>query len=226
MKNSEKKKNILKEIRNSGISRKEMAEKLAVSLATINRWIKELGLGKLEKQIDDLSRKKFGKYLVIEFVRRGRYKTGGTFDFWKCQCDCGNICIVRSCNLKSGRSTKCKKCAYGFLKAKKECPIDYNVWYRIQTRCAERGIELSVTPEYLLKIFKKQNGICALSGEKIWFGETRTEETTASPDRIDTSKGYVPGNVRWVHKDVNFMRRNMSDQQLIEWCRKVIVYNS
>jgi hypothetical protein len=72
----------------------------------------------------------------------------------------------------------------------------------------------------------EQKGICALSGEPIYFGKYRKHETTASPDRIDSTKGYVMGNVRWVHKYVNTMRNNKSDKEFIEWCKKVFEFNS
>jgi len=49
----------------------------------------------------------------------------------------------------------------------------------------------------------------------------RKDTSTASPDRIDPSKGYVEGNVRWVHKTINSMRNSMCDQEFRRWCRLV-----
>ena len=31
---------------------------------------------------------------------------------------------------------------------------------------------------------------------------------TASLDRIDSTKGYVRGNIQWVHKDINWFKRD------------------
>jgi hypothetical protein len=104
--------------------------------------------------------------------------------------------------------------------------IDYNAWYRITYRCKNRGIELDVTPEYLKKVFDDQAGLCALSGVPIVFGKTRTSETTASPDRLDPTKGYIEGNVRWVHKYINSMRNNKTDLEFFDWCRLVVAYNN
>jgi hypothetical protein len=48
-----------------------------------------------------------------------------------------------------------------------------------------------------------------------------TSKVTASLDRIDSSKGYVEGNVQWVHKRINIMKNDLSDSEFIEWCRVV-----
>lgn len=48
---------------------------------------------------------KFGKWLVLE-----EKKFMGPAKHYKCQCECGNISIIRSDILKFGRSTKCMDC--------------------------------------------------------------------------------------------------------------------
>lgn len=42
-----------------------------------------------------------------------------------------------------------------------------------------------------------------------------------SIDRIDSSVGYVEGNMQWVHKDVNRMKQEFSESYFIETCRLV-----
>lgn len=44
-------------------------------------------------------------------------------------------------------------------------------------------------------------------------------------DRIDSSKGYIEGNVQWVHKDVNMMKQNYSQKYFIEMCKKIYETN-
>lgn len=41
---------------------------------------------------------------------------------------------------------------------------------------------------------------------------------TASLDRIDSSKGYIEGNIQWVHKDINFMKQEMDENSFFCWC--------
>ena len=45
---------------------------------------------------------------------------------------------------------------------------------------------------------------------------------TASLDRIDSSKGYQPGNVWWVHKRVNRLKNDFSMDELLYWSRAIV----
>ena len=76
--------------------------------------------------------------------------------------------------------------------------------------------------EYLWKLFLDQNKKCTLTGMNLFFGRFRnSKETNASLDRIDSSKGYVKGNLQWVLKDVNLMKGVFSQQHYIEICNLV-----
>ncbi len=56
----------------------------------------------------DLTGQRFGHLKVIEYSKR---KTKGCQNTqWLCQCDCGNFLIVRSDNLRKGRTTQCSEC--------------------------------------------------------------------------------------------------------------------
>ena len=57
----------------------------------------------VEKDHEDLTGKRFGRWTVLEEDRRTK---AGHF-YWKCRCDCGNIGIVCGSNLKKGDSKSC-----------------------------------------------------------------------------------------------------------------------
>jgi len=44
---------------------------------------------------------------------------------------------------------------------------------------------------------------------------------TASIDRINNSRGYLKGNIQLVHKDINFMKGKMSQDDFIKMCKLV-----
>lgn len=50
----------------------------------------------------DLTRQRFGKLVALEKVQSRNNNA-----YWKCQCDCGNICEVRANSLTTGHTTSC-----------------------------------------------------------------------------------------------------------------------
>lgn len=59
-------------------------------------------------KIEDLSGKRFGKLVVISRAPDHIIPTSGKRDImWNCKCDCGNHCIVRGTNLRSGDAKSC-----------------------------------------------------------------------------------------------------------------------
>jgi hypothetical protein len=220
---------VVREMYLNGASYDEIREIYGVARGTVYRWVSKMGLVKLKyetPQYENLSGQKFGDVEVLCHVRTGRYKNGGTYQLWKCKClRCGMINNVRAGNLKRGQKS-CKRCASKNLsETTKVCLIDYNVWFAMVRRCQERGIDITVTQQECLDIYNAQNGLCALSGVPIYFGERRRDESTASPDRIDPNIGYIKENIRWVHKFVNSMRNNKSTEEFLWWCKTVYENN-
>ena len=79
-----------------------------------------------------------------------------------------------------------------------------------------------LTIEYAWQVFIKQKRKCALSGADLKFNSRcRVRDGNASLDRIDSTKGYVVGNVQWVHKLVNVMKQDMTDAEFIGWCNQI-----
>lgn len=101
---------------------------------------------------------------------------------------------------------------------------------KIKDGAKGRKIKYNLKPKYLWDLFLKQNKKCALSGININFGneakDTRYIEETASLDRIDSSKGYIPGNVQWVHKTVNMMKQAYNETDFLKWCRRIVKHSS
>ena len=73
-------------------------------------------------------------------------------------------------------------------------------------------------------IFLKQKRKCALTGENIYFRNRVSGEQTASIDRINSNEGYSIENIQWVHKDVNLMKQNLSEDKLFEICKQIVEY--
>ena len=85
-----------------------------------------------------------------------------------------------------------------------------------------RGLPLQITREDAEAVLVAQGGKCAFTGWEIRCFPK--DARTASLDRIDSSLGYVPGNVQWVHKDLNMFKGAMPDERFIDLCLAVAKY--
>lgn len=94
----------------------------------------------------------------------------------------------------------------------------------------KRNLTCDITPEYLEDIWHNQNGICIITGKKMILpkntqGWSSVNPYNASLDRIDNSKGYIKGNVRFISYMANTARGIYTDEQLIEFCKTVANFN-
>jgi hypothetical protein len=173
------------------------------------------------KKANDSSRigTKIGKWTVKKVgIVRGR-KT-----MWQCQCDCGTEKFVDRNNLVGGVSKGCARCR-GMSGDKNPMwkgfgEVPQQLWYILNVGAEARGLKVGVKIEDLDRLFKKQMGECALTGLPLRLS-TKRSGCTASVDRINSEKGYVRGNIQWVHKDVNMMKNNFSEERFKEICRLV-----
>lgn len=147
---------------------------------------------------------------------------------WLVECIyCGNKRKLDKYHMERNKSCGCQK--NGIIKRanyKGYQLISGSYWNSIKKNASSRGLELSITKEYIWELYLKQSKRCALSGADIHFPEQFVHhDGTASLDRIDSSVGYIEGNVQWLHKDVNFMKQQFSEERFIEWCKKISIYN-
>lgn len=86
--------------------------------------------------------------------------------------------------------------------------------------------EFNLTLEHLNEIWQQQNGICPFTGFKLelraYTDRDRLSIKSASLDRIDNSKGYVIGNVRFVSVMFNLARNKFSDKEVIEFAHAIV----
>lgn len=96
------------------------------------------------------------------------------------------------------------------------------------------GLESWTNRDYLWTLWQNQNGICALSGlpMEIPFLLREAKENKgrkarhlspwrASLDRVDSSMGYIPGNVQFVCTLANIAKADFTQSDLIDFCRSV-----
>jgi len=182
-------------------------------------------------KIVDLIGKKFGRLKVIKLTGTSR---GGSKE-WECQCECGNICNITTRHLNRAKfNIKSCGCLGDEMRHRKG--INHPDWKGIgeisqtfltqhvyKKICANRkNLPQDVDNNYLWDLYLKQNKKCALSGLGISFPR-KFDDTlwTASLDRIDSSIGYMKGNVQWVHKHVNLMKNIYEQNYFINMCKLI-----
>lgn len=185
------------------------------------------------KQID-ITNQKFGMLTAIRWVRneKGKRKKTGEFcyfNYWEFKCDCGNIKVLRKSRVKPICKSSIKSC--GCLVAIKNrerntkgyMGISGCQWSVVKRGARNRGIKFKLTLKEAWEVFEKQNGLCNLSGEKLYFSSVAPyyKGTTASLDRINSDIGYIKENIQWVHKYINIMKWDLTQNEFIEWCKKV-----
>lgn len=82
--------------------------------------------------------------------------------------------------------------------------------------------ESDITAAYLEQLWEAQQGCCAVSGLLLSRKREPLSPFTASLDRIDNSKGYLMGNVRWVVYGVNALKGTGSDSDLIKIAQSIV----
>lgn len=84
-----------------------------------------------------------------------------------------------------------------------------------------------LTVDILQRVFDRQNGLCALSGEPMTCLRKSgvKYKTNASIDRIEAKGSYAEDNIQLVCVAVNKFRIDMDIEEYINWCRKV-AYNA
>jgi len=89
---------------------------------------------------------------------------------------------------------------------------------KYKTSAETRGIVWDVTYEYLADLLIEQDFKCAITG---WDICAMNICNNASLDRIDSSVGYVEGNLQWVDVMVNMCKGKYSQSEFLDMCSSV-----
>lgn len=224
----------------NGEEYKEIAIFLNISKTTVYRVLKLKKLKnadrvKLHKCNFDLKEigNKYNYLTIIGTEYNDNLKT------WcaKCVCDCGRETIDTLRKVKNGEKKTCgsKDCQFhldlirmnGSLGTETTGYKDIlgSVWAIWRLGAKKRKIDFMITMEDTWDIFENQNKKCALTGIPLKFRKGMNREQTASLDRIDSAKPYTKDNVQWVHKEINRMKGALLDDEFIEYCKKVVLWN-
>jgi hypothetical protein len=180
----------------------------------------------------EIINQRFGKLVAVKQLKE---KERGSY-IYSFKCDCGKTkaysvtSVLRAKNPVSSCGECVSRSGTDSKNWKGEKFISKSFFGSIKASAFKRLIEFDLTIEYLDELWISQNKICALSGTELFlnYKPSKSKENlphTASLDRIDSTKHYCKDNVRWVHKDLNRMKWNISDKDFIKYCGLVIEHN-
>ena len=228
---------LIKKIVEESKSLRDAAKKLETGHSHLKRHLIKLKIDFshfYNRDIKFLVGKKFNMLTVISVRRSGEIGDSRRRSFALCNCDCGKTKEVRIDSLKEGRYISCgchSKNRWNTVASLNHQfsgfgEIRGSYYSDLKRNAKKRGLEFNISIEELWDVFQKQEGICPLTGVPISFGRIYfPNETSASPDRIDNSVGYISGNVRWVLKDINMIRKGYDSEYFINLCNLVAKKN-
>lgn len=118
-------------------------------------------------------------------------------------------------NSRGNRKDKFSPFKYFIKKAKERSVSKKNQKY----------MTFDITLEYLKNLWEKQNGTCAISGVKMelpaTLAENRSSPFCASLDRIDSSIGYMQGNVHFVTQFCNIGKKDFKLDTVLNFIQAV-----
>ena len=161
-----------------------------------------------------------------------KMKPSGSAVLWLCECLlCGNTKAVSPYNLFSAKSKSCFLCSMKSTKMQENHNwkgfgnIPRSIVTSTERNAKSRGFDFDIDGHYLDDLWKHQNKKCAITGlELIMDAKSKNRHpwgNHASVDRIDSKKGYIKGNIQWVHPIINMMKNHFPQDTFVQFCQYV-----
>ncbi len=138
----------------------------------------------------DLIGQRFERLVVEKRVSINKH--GHTM--WVCKCNCGGSAVVRSINLRSGKTKSCGCFNRDVITKHGMCETKtFHTWEGMKQRCLNKnnkdykhygGRGITVCPEWL-------------NSFETFYQDMGYKPKGVSLDRIDNDSGYRPDNCRW-----------------------------
>lgn len=95
--------------------------------------------------------------------------------------------------------------------------IPLKMWRSIINNSKVKNRDVKINRDYIWSVYQKQKGVCALTGWPISFAKGGR----ASVDRIDSTKGYINGNIQIVDSRANKIKMNNTDKFFYKVCEAI-----
>lgn len=172
---------------------------------------------------------RFNRLTVVEAAPTRTSPKGKKNKFWKCLCDCGGVSEASTHSLRSGHKKSCGCLAEETRKRGRknaQGETGFQAKLSLYKTCArKRGYSWALSDE---------DARCLMLGSCYYCGRSKTQTSGAGwttfkyvgIDRVDNTKGYVTGNVVSCCSTCNYMKREMTAEQMLSHMRQVLTFCS
>ena len=178
---------------------------------------------------------KFGEWEVVDEMVYMQSDTSSHREAHiQVKCSCGTIKKITALSLVRGTSALCFRCGMNSQSGSGNPRWKggtYVPGYYYSQLGHKTDHDVSVSLNFVDTLYKDQGMQCSLTGLPLAFPSTSARDASvrslgnASLDRIDSSQGYVSGNVQWLHKAVNNMKGALPQDAFISLCHLVAEHN-
>lgn len=173
-----------------------------------------------------------GKHLsnddLIPGFKRGQLKVLASPETMKgttyvlCECDCGVVKYIRSYDIRRGDGQHNVTC--GHTKNLPNFGAQKNRIYNEYKKSAKKkGLEFNIPKPHFLKLLEQNCFYCNVEPSNTY--KTKSDEKEDFKynglDRVDSTKGYIIGNVRPSCASCNKAKLVMSQTDFFEWVKTV-----
>ena len=140
-----------------------------------------------------------------------------------CSLQCsGKISINQNIKIKKWKNSKQNiKHLKSICKNRRDQYSDFRYLYRTIKLRAKEGKTFNLKLEDLKNVWDSQKGRCAILNHKLklpeWNLKNKNPNYLASVDRIDSNKGYIKNNIRFVCLTINYAKNKFTDDLLSEF---------
>lgn len=131
------------------------------------------------------------------------------------------FCSIKCSNLY--QTSKKRDIIYG--RKEDEFSAFREFFTKSRRRATDKSKEFSITLESLKNQWDKQKGICPYTGWDMEtckrHGKRKSTPRRASLDRIDSSKGYIDGNIQFISLMAQYAKNIFTEEDLIDFCEAV-----
>lgn len=170
-------------------------------------------------KFEDLTGQKFGRWTVLEL-----YDKDGKSTFWKCQCGCGKVSIVRAANLKRNRTHSCG-CLRGELisarvsKSFAESAIN-RLFGAYERGAKDRDLEFSLTKQQFVELTQRNCYYCGIEPYSIYKSRGNGRYIYNGIDRVNNTQGYSIENCVPCCKNCNYAKGTKTQSEFFKWLKR------